>query len=109
MSPPSATGNGHSSGEEPGAAPLEPGLTKKEELQNTLKFPRPPKFTDKYAEREYQKGRLALAFRIFAKFGFDEGVAGHITLRVRITLSHDQKAFLLVFCEPIIDLYVGSG
>lgn len=27
------------------------------------------------------KGRLALAFRIFAKFEFDEGVAGHITLR----------------------------
>jgi ribulose-5-phosphate 4-epimerase/fuculose-1-phosphate aldolase len=23
-----------------------------------------------------------LAFRIFAKLGFDEGVAGHITLRV---------------------------
>ena|ERR1700761_415831 len=41
-----------------------------------------PKFTDKYKEREYQKGRLALAFRIFAKYGFDEGVAGHITLRV---------------------------
>ncbi|CAG8972209.1 hypothetical protein HYALB_00010988 [Hymenoscyphus albidus] len=40
-----------------------------------------PKFQDPYKEREYQKGRLALAFRIFAKFGFDEGVAGHITLR----------------------------
>lgn len=41
-----------------------------------------PKYDDPYKEREYQKGRLALAFRIFAKFGFDEGVAGHITLRV---------------------------
>jgi len=41
----------------------------------------PPKFEDKYQEREYLKGRLALAFRIFAKLGFDEGVAGHITLR----------------------------
>jgi hypothetical protein len=37
---------------------------------------------DLYKEREYQKGRLALAFRIFAKLGFDEGVAGHITYRV---------------------------
>jgi ribulose-5-phosphate 4-epimerase/fuculose-1-phosphate aldolase len=46
------------------------------------KFPKPKQFKDKYEEREYQKGRLALAFRIFAKFGFDEGVAGHITLRV---------------------------
>lgn len=42
---------------------------------------RPPTFDDKYAEREYLKGRLAAAFRIFGKYGFDEGVAGHITLR----------------------------
>lgn len=41
----------------------------------------PPKFEDKHAERDYLKGRLAAAFRIFAKYGFDEGVAGHITLR----------------------------
>lgn len=46
------------------------------------KFPSPPAFQDKYQERQYQKERLALAFRIFAKLGFDEGVAGHITLRV---------------------------
>jgi ribulose-5-phosphate 4-epimerase/fuculose-1-phosphate aldolase len=45
------------------------------------RFPGPPKFEDKYEEREYLKGRLALAFRIFGKLGFDEGVAGHITLR----------------------------
>lgn len=41
-----------------------------------------PKFDNKEKEREYLKKRLALAFRIFAKYGFDEGVAGHITLRV---------------------------
>jgi hypothetical protein len=46
-----------------------------------------PKFTDKYKEREYQKGRLALAFRIFAKYGFAEGVAGHITLRVSFAVA----------------------
>lgn len=50
-------------------------------------FPEPPTFTDRYEEREYQKKRLALAFRIFAKLGFDEGVAGHITLRVSPFLS----------------------
>ncbi|QSS60163.1 class II aldolase/adducin domain-containing protein [Histoplasma capsulatum] len=44
-------------------------------------FPRPPVFKDKYKERQYLKGRLAAAFRIFGKYGFDEGVAGHITLR----------------------------
>jgi len=43
--------------------------------------PRPPVFKDKYAERDYLKGRLAAAFRIFGKLGFDEGIAGHITLR----------------------------
>lgn len=42
------------------------------------------KDNDPYKEREYQKGRLALAFRIFAQLGFDEGVAGHITYRVSI-------------------------
>ena len=41
-------------------------------------FPGPPNFTDKYEEREYLKGRLAAAFRIFGKYGFDEGVAGHM-------------------------------
>ena len=38
-------------------------------------------FTDKQQEQRYLKGRLAAAFRIFGKLGFDEGVAGHITCR----------------------------
>ena len=41
----------------------------------------PPKFTNKEDERTYQKQHLAAAFRAFAKQGFDEGVAGHISLR----------------------------
>jgi ribulose-5-phosphate 4-epimerase/fuculose-1-phosphate aldolase len=41
----------------------------------------PPKFDNPHAERDYLKGRLAAAFRIFGKFGYDEGVAGHITCR----------------------------
>lgn len=32
-------------------------------------------------ERRYRKQRLAAAFRIFGRLGFDEGVAGHITVR----------------------------
>lgn len=64
----------------------EPGLTKQQAKGKQSVFPSPPKFEDKYAEREYQKGRLALAFRIFAKLGFDEGVAGHITLRVSLII-----------------------
>jgi len=50
-------------------------------------IPGPPVFQDKYKEREYLKGRLAAAFRIFGKYGFDEGVAGHITLRVRFAIT----------------------
>jgi hypothetical protein len=44
-------------------------------------FPTPPKFDNPYEEREYLKGRLAAAFRIMGARGFDEGVAGHITIR----------------------------
>lgn len=32
-------------------------------------------------ERLHRKQRLAAAYRLFSKFGFDEGVAGHITAR----------------------------
>ena len=32
-------------------------------------------------ERRYRKQRLAAAFRVFSRYGFDEGVAGHITAR----------------------------
>ncbi|KAF5557767.1 Class II Aldolase family [Fusarium phyllophilum] len=38
-------------------------------------------FKSKYEEREYIKGRLAAAFRIFARFNLNEGAAGHITAR----------------------------
>jgi len=33
------------------------------------------------AQRAYLKQRLAAAFRLFARYGYDEGVAGHITVR----------------------------
>ena len=61
--------------------PLEVGLSEPQAKVQMPKFPGPPTFEDKYEERDYLKGRLAAAFRIFGKFGFDEGVAGHITLR----------------------------
>lgn len=41
----------------------------------------PPKFESLQAEREDRKRKLATAYRLFGKFGFDEGVAGHITVR----------------------------
>src|SRR5277367_2995897 len=39
-------------------------------------------------ERLYRKQRLAAGFRLFSKFGFDEGVAGHITARDPERLDH---------------------
>ena len=41
----------------------------------------PPTFATAEEERRHRKARLAGAFRLFARFGFDEGVAGHITAR----------------------------
>ncbi|KAJ7827100.1 class II aldolase/adducin domain-containing protein [Mycena leptocephala] len=45
------------------------------------KMPGPPVFATKLEEREFLKFRLAQALRIFGNRGFDEGVAGHITVR----------------------------
>lgn len=63
------------------AVPHEPGLNTKAARGKAIHFPKPPTFKDPYEEREYIKGRLAAAFRIFGKYGYDEGVAGHITVR----------------------------
>ncbi|KAJ6608903.1 class II aldolase/adducin domain-containing protein [Mycena sp. CBHHK59/15] len=41
----------------------------------------PPMFAMKLEEREFLKFRLAQAIRIFGNRGYDEGVAGHITVR----------------------------
>jgi hypothetical protein len=38
----------------------------------------PPRFDNIEDQRTYQKQHLAVAFRVFAHQGFDEGVAGHI-------------------------------
>ncbi|MFB2919798.1 class II aldolase/adducin family protein [Aerosakkonema funiforme] len=46
-----------------------------------LILPKPPQFQSKQEERLYRKQHLAAAFRLFARYGFDEGVAGHITAR----------------------------
>ena len=46
-----------------------------------LKFPVPPRFDNVEDERQHRKIRLAAGFRLFSRFGFDEGVAGHITAR----------------------------
>jgi ribulose-5-phosphate 4-epimerase/fuculose-1-phosphate aldolase len=46
-----------------------------------LQFRTPPTFDNVEDERLHRKQRLAAGFRLFSRFGFDEGVAGHITAR----------------------------
>ena len=52
------------------------------------RIPRPPAFATPAEERRHRKERLAGAFRLFSKCGFDEGVAGHITARDPERLDH---------------------
>ncbi|MFC6084270.1 class II aldolase/adducin family protein [Sphaerisporangium aureirubrum] len=47
----------------------------------SLEFRFPQKFDDVAAERRHRMERLAAALRLFGRFGFEEGVAGHITAR----------------------------
>lgn len=84
MAPPSAVSPDHATNgdtQPSNIAPHEPGISESKAKVQMPRFPGPPKFADKHAERDYLKGRLAAAFRIFGKYGFDEGVAGHITMR----------------------------
>ncbi|MEU8177856.1 class II aldolase/adducin family protein [Microbispora hainanensis] len=46
-----------------------------------LAFRMPPAFETVEEERRHRKERLAAALRLFGRFGFEEGVAGHITAR----------------------------
>ena len=50
-----------------------------------------PKFDTLEEERQYRKQHLAAAFRVFADRGFDEGVAGHISVRDPILTDHFCK------------------
>lgn len=55
---------------------------------NVFHIPKPPTFATAEEERRHRKQRLAAAFRLFSRFGFDEGVAGHITARDPERLDH---------------------
>lgn len=55
---------------------------------DVFRIPHPPSFASPAEERLYRKQRLAAAFRLFSRFGFDEGVAGHITARDPERLDH---------------------
>ncbi|MFT4197315.1 MAG: class II aldolase/adducin family protein [Pseudoxanthomonas sp.] len=52
-------------------------------FEESAKLPRPtpPLFHDFHEDRLQRKQKLAAAFRLFAKLGYDEGVMGHISVR----------------------------
>jgi ribulose-5-phosphate 4-epimerase/fuculose-1-phosphate aldolase len=62
----------------PGVA-LETRLVATANDHNFFKHPGPQPTVEE--ERQFRKQRLAASFRLFARYGFDHGVAGHITAR----------------------------
>jgi ribulose-5-phosphate 4-epimerase/fuculose-1-phosphate aldolase len=48
---------------------------------SSLRPPEIPTFTSVEEDRRYRKEHLAAAFRVWARLGYDEGPAGHITVR----------------------------
>ena len=53
-------------------------------MATTIPHPTPhqiPEFESVEDERLHRKQRLAATFRLFGRFGFNEGVAGHVTAR----------------------------
>ncbi|KAF1044698.1 class II aldolase/adducin family protein [Xylophilus sp.] len=49
--------------------------------QAGLYFPQPPKFESAAEERLHRKQRLAAVCRVFARFRYEYGFAGHVTVR----------------------------
>lgn len=68
-----------------------------------LKIRKYPTFARLEDERLYRKQHLAAAYRIFAERGFDEGVAGHISVRDPILTDHFCRCFisssLILWCS----------
>jgi len=51
-------------------------------------IPAPPVFAEVNLERRHRRERVAAGYRILARFGLDEGIAGHITSRDPEHLDH---------------------
>jgi hypothetical protein len=60
-------------------------------------LPTIPEFKSKDEEQKYCKEHLACAFRVFADQGFDEGVAGHMSLRDPI---HPDRFWINPYISP---------
>ncbi|WP_397452336.1 class II aldolase/adducin family protein [Pseudomonas sp. NA-150] len=55
---------------------------------NRLTLNEIPRFADPLQERLHRKQRLAAAYRLFARYGFEVGLAGHFTARDPIETDH---------------------
>lgn len=66
-----------------------------------LSGPQPPVFSTVEEEREHLKRRLVLSFRMFAGWGFEDGAAGHITVR---DPEHADMFWVNPFCFPFSQL-----
>lgn len=64
------------------------GALGKSKSGRALKVRAYPQFDSLEEERLYRKQHLAAAYRVFAERGFDEGVAGHISVRDPILTDH---------------------
>ena len=65
---------------------------KSQEAPSANKLPKKsgiPTFENKYEERKWAKAQMAAAFRVFAKLGYADGVAGHVSLRGTHTVSEN--------------------
>jgi hypothetical protein len=52
-----------------------------------------PTFTDKLAERKWAKDQMAGAFRVFARLGYADGGAGHISLRGKAAVWRSEHYY----------------
>ena len=64
-----------------------------------------PTFSSVEEGRRHRQERLAAAFRIFGKFGFSEGVAGHITAR---DPKHTAAFWVNAFGQSFTDISVSD-
>jgi len=62
--------------------------------------PTPPRFDDPLEERAHSKRVLVAAFRLFSRYGFDEGIMGHLSFRDPVEPTHFwQNPFAVNFAH----------
>ncbi|MFE3658846.1 class II aldolase/adducin family protein [Streptomyces sp. NPDC059165] len=84
----------------PGAAPV-PGPVP----LDLLRFAMPPVHASAAEERTHRKQRLAGALRLFGRFGYEEGVSGHLTVR---DPEFEDCFWVNPFGEPFATTTAGS-